>query len=238
MTKKKISTDDVIKNIFEPVSSGGTALLDKTSPQDTLVEAPAVPQADFHAVSQSQRPSLTLSESQNRRLFLWGMLGVALLGLSHVALSYLEEDALFLQTQQLYQAKQSQAAAIGQKLAEHRKRERRWKTLIEKGKEEQKSRAMGLQFLERGHRKGANRGGLIRKLSELSSEGIWFQKLSMMDQGVLIRGVGLNEPFVRGFVQALNRSPEFERAELLFLNVVSGKNGDFFTYEIYANISL
>ena len=78
----------------------------------------------------------------------------------------------------------------------------------------------------------------VSELAKLRPEGLWFEKFSIKNQNLIVRGYALEQSQVLRFVEALNSSGKFKRAGVQSLYPVKPSENSLASFEVYADAVL
>lgn len=216
--KNKVSTDSIIRDIFEPVHKSGLLTRDPRTEVATVF-------------FREKKPDPV----GNRILWWAGLLGILFFSI-HFVLTGLEQTALSRQVADFLEAKENEAQVLERQLAERKKKESHLKTLIRKKDEEIRTFEAHLAWIEKEAHRGKKTAVVLAQLADLSPPGIWIQEFTIEELKIRLKGYSVGPDLLPQYLEKLNQSHAFENVEVLSMGSSGGVSEPFYTFEVTGDV--
>ena len=211
MTKKKISTDSVIKDIFAPLETGQIAEDAPPDKKDIFFrKEESVALEEILEPKPLPVPVENLPHSVSRkpktRFLFWGVLGACLMLGAHLVLSFLEWDGSVRGRASLLEAKRKQSSILVQKLVEKKAEEAALQEKLAAYRKEKGVLTTRLKRLEPAFSHQGPSLGLLTELGPLRPEGVWLGEFSVSKGKISLRGFSFDQDLIGLFMDRLRKS--------------------------------
>ena len=222
MTKKKISTDDIVRNLFEPAAGSPAAEIAEQKENVFFVRAETLPPL-------APKPKTFLPIN---RVLVWACLGMFAILTAHFSVSVLEEDSRFHSAQALLQAKKKQGSFLDEKLAQKKSEYVLLKTELAKRRGEKNSVLNKVQFLKKnvGHMPAYTT--TLSQLGQILPKGVWLEEIVIDKNKINVQGHSFDRGAVNQYFETFKQKTLL-MAPRLVIEPPNPLELGYHTFEIY-----
>ena len=207
MPKRKLTTDSIVKNLFDPLKEillEGRASF-KSSDEETNIFFQEI-KTDSVAVVPPEDVPIQTRPAVKEKIFFWSFLFAFLLISTHFFLSYLEEENRLRQSQSLFELKQNEFSFWKTELEKRKEGAKILENQIRKIQAEEKDLAKNLDFLQSHLGSGKGYSTLLSELYRIQPKSVIFQELSFRDSQIFLKGFASDGSFLLEFFRRLRTS--------------------------------
>ena len=236
MANRKIATDSVVKDLFDPLKRSALQAGPST-------QSPVEPANIFFRETQSAPVAIVPPESVliqilswvKEKIFFWSFLFLFLPLLTHFSLSYLEKDARLRKTQSFLELKQKELSFWNTELAQRKEKAWELTNRIRKIQAEEKDYAKSLTFLQAHLRAGKGYHDFLSELYRNKPQGIVFQEVSLRESQLFLKGFASQGNLLLEFSGKLRTLNTLKAVKLSVQNP-SEPVSSFYAFEVRSHV--
>lgn len=213
MPKRRLTTDSIVKKLFDPLKE---SLPEGRSSFKSWEEATDIffPESETApvAVVPPEGVPIQARPAVKKKILFGSFLFAFLLISTHLLLSYLDEEARLRQSQSLFELKQNKLSFWKTELEERKEKAGILQSQIRKIQAEEKELAKNLDFLQSHAGPGKRYSALLSELYRIQPQSVVFQELSFQGPQLFLKGSASEGSVLLEFFRKLRTS--FKRIEV------------------------